>query len=249
MKPIPKPPFPPSFRRNSKRRSNLFGAEVLFEIEEGRDEIFERRSTMHNVITAVFVFALVGCAGIVAFLVYRIFNPDKPPVAASISLFPIGGDATNPLGQFSYLTAAEVQAGLAAEFLNWKTEFNKTYDSVEAEQSRFAAYLDTAAQLLAHNDPNFKVRPGLAADMTPEEQAKILGHASAPLVSLSPKSLNDLVSGATTGRKLLQAAAGGVQLACPFPFTCYPTSLDWTTVMMNGQSVVTPVKNQVRAAA
>ena len=162
----------------------------------------------------------------------------------------------------AFLTTPELYEAAALEFAAWAAAQNKTYATVAERDMRFALYLDTAASVAAHADPFCTVTVNNSfADATAAEKAALLGFAptSRPLDTATLQLLLNVTATAPQPaggrRRLAQFGGTGAGTttglytqvatpACGYPFSCYPSHVDWTTVTVGGASVVTPVENQ-----
>ena len=115
----------------------------------------------------------------------------------------------------------------ATAFENWKQEFNKQYDDLEAEAKAFVKFLDNWKMINDFNiadERSFTLRMNQFSDMTPEEfKLYIHGHSGS---CMKPRSVQDRIK---MNPVTLDASAA-------------PDAIDWTN--QNGKSYVTPVKNQ-----
>lgn len=188
---------------------------------------------MYTTVAVVVALLVAACAvtSVVTWVITRPGDASPPPPST-----PVVGAApaarSGDLSSLAYLSDEEITTAVTAQFLQWKSKYNKRYKSLDAEHKRFKIYLDTERRLLSHPDPNSRVAPNHLSDLTPAELARMRGHVAAPPTN------------ASTARKLMQATTPNVVAACAYPFACYPSAIDWTTTMLGGVSAVTPVENQ-----
>jgi len=117
----------------------------------------------------------------------------------------------------------------ALAFANWKNEFGKSYESIEAEASAFLTFLENWKMINEHNieeeggEHTFKMGVNQFTDMTGDEfLLYIHGH-----------------TGSCMDRRTVQER---VVMEEVMPENEAPESIDWTDV--NGESYVSAVKNQ-----
>ena len=140
----------------------------------------------------------------------------------------------NPYGKLDMATSWQQEITFdweeldhATAFENWKQEFGKQYDDLEAEANAFIKFLDNWKMINDFNiadERSFTLRMNQFGDMTPDEfKLYIHGHSGS---CMKPRSVEERIE---MNPVTLDASAA-------------PDSIDWTNV--NGKSYVTPVKNQ-----
>ena len=120
-------------------------------------------------------------------------------------------------------------------FKHWQQEFDKIYGDAKEEAHRFLVFLDNWKMINDFNSArnrNFSLRLNQFGDLTGEEfRYYVHGHSESCLktknITKSKNKLNGIQLSSTNNT------------ATPSPL---PEAIDWTDY--NGQSYVTPVKNQ-----